>query len=56
MVREKHHIIDHVSKILAQNTYLQMAGCKFGKTMPVNWYTVAVSLCHFFNVTFMLRY
>ena len=28
---------------------LQMAGRKFGKTMPVNWYTVTISLCHFFQ-------
>ena len=26
-----------------------MAGCKFGKTMPVNWYAAVVSLCHFFQ-------
>ena len=26
-----------------------MAGYKFGKSMPVNWYVAAVSLCHFFQ-------
>ena len=54
-IRENHHIIDKIKKkYQPKRLILQMAGCKFGKTMPVNRYTAAVSLCHFFKMTCML--
>ena len=54
MVSEKYHIIEKFKNTSPKYFFLQMAACKFGKTRPVNWYTVAVSLCYFFKVTFML--
>ena len=30
-----------------------MAGYKFGRSMPLNWYA-AVTLCHFFKVALIL--
>ena len=55
MVREKHQLIDKILKLLAQNTQFIMTGFKFAKSMHVNWNVEAVSLCHFFKVSFILR-
>ena len=49
MVREKHQIIDKIKKLLAQHTHFINGRPKFGKSMPVNWYVAAVSLCDFFQ-------
>ena len=44
MVKENIILLTKFKKYYPKILILQMAGCKFGKIMPVNWYTVAISL------------
>ena len=54
MIRENIILLTRFKKYWPKILILQMTGCMFGKAMPVNRYTAAASLCHFYKVTFML--